>query len=103
MSTSAVVVPESQAVCEGDTLRTVQGFVDSGITVDWYDAPTGGNLLKKGSIFFKPAQAGIYYAEARDTTTNCKGVVRVPSYAFVNDLPSFELKQQPSSCLQNNA
>jgi large repetitive protein len=97
------VVPESQAVCAGDTLRTVQGFVDSGITVDWYDAPTGGNLLKQGSIFFKPTQAGIYYAEARDTTNNCKGIVRVPSYAFVNDLPSFELEAQQPSCLQNTA
>jgi large repetitive protein len=81
----------------------VQGFVDSGITVDWYDAPTGGNLLKKGSIFFKPSQAGVYYAEARDTTNNCKGIVRVPSYAFVNDLPSFELVAQQPSCLQNMA
>jgi hypothetical protein len=100
------VVPESQAICSGDTLRTVKGFVDSGVTVDWYDAPTGGNLLKKGSIFFKPNQAGVYYAEARDTTNNCKGIVRVPSYAFVNDLPSFDLEVQKSTCVdfiaQNN-
>jgi hypothetical protein len=100
------VVPESQAICSGDTLRTVKGFVDSGVTVDWYDAPTGGNLLKKGSIFFKPNQAGIYYAEARDTTNNCKGTIRVPSYAFVNELPTFELESQKSTCIdfiaQNN-
>ncbi|WP_298359533.1 hypothetical protein [Runella sp.] len=100
------VVPESQAICSGDTLRTVKGFVDSGVTVDWYDAPTGGNLLKKGSIFFKPTQAGVFYAEARDTTNNCKGIVRVPSYAFVNELPTFELESQKSTCLdfvaQNN-
>lgn len=93
------VVPESQAICKGDTLRTVKGFVDSGVTVDWYDAPTGGTLLKRGDIFFKPTQAGIYYAEARDTTTNCKGTVRVPSFAFVNDLPTFELETQNPSCV----
>ncbi|MCA0232239.1 MAG: hypothetical protein LCH91_17350 [Bacteroidetes bacterium] len=92
------VVPESQAVCEGDTLRTVQGFVDSGVTVDWYDAPTGGNLLLRGSIFFKPTQSGTYYAEARDTLTNCKGLVRAPSYAFVNELPLFDLDAQKASC-----
>jgi len=97
------VVPESQAVCSGDTLRTVKAFVDSGITVDWYDAPTGGKLLKKADIFFKPTQAGTYYAEARDTLTNCKGTVRVPSYAFVNELPSFDLDAEKPSCLQNTA
>lgn len=93
------VVPESQAICSGDTLRTVKGFVDSGVTVDWYDAPTGGNLLKKGAVFFKPTQAGVYYAEARDTTNNCKGIVRVPSYAFVNELPTFDLESQKSTCV----
>ena len=97
------VVPESQAVCSGDTLRTVTGFVDSGVTVDWYDAPIGGNLLKKGAVFFKPTQGGVYYAEARDTTNNCKGTVRVPSYAFVNDLPTFALNAEKPSCLQNTA
>jgi len=97
------VVPESQAVCVGDTLRTVKGFVDSGVTVDWYDSPTGGTLLQKGTIFFKPSQGGIYYAEARDTTTNCKGTVRVPSYAFVNPLPSFNLEAWKPTCVQNTA
>ncbi|MEZ4900323.1 MAG: hypothetical protein R2822_00385 [Spirosomataceae bacterium] len=97
------VVPESQAICEGDTLRTVKGFVDSGITVDWYDAPIGGNLLKRGDVFFKPSQAGIYYAEARDTLTNCKATVRAPSYAFVNELPSFNLEAIKPSCVQNTA
>jgi hypothetical protein len=92
------VVPESQAVCSGDTLRTVKGFVDSGITVDWYDAPVGGNLLKKGSIFFKPTQAGTYYAEARDTLSNCKSTIRLPSFAFVNELPTFDLVATNPTC-----
>ncbi len=55
--------------------------------------------MKKRSIIFRTGQAGIYYAEARDTTNNCKGIVRVPSYAFVNDLPSFELETDRTTCI----
>ncbi|WP_428654366.1 immunoglobulin domain-containing protein [Runella sp.] len=96
------VVPESQSVCTGDTLRTIHSFVNLGTIVDWYDAPVGGNLLKQNSLFFKPTQAGIVYAEARDLITGCKSGTRVPSYAFVNPLPEFVLESKTPSCFQNN-
>ncbi len=97
-----MVVPESQSICEGDTLRTIRGFVDPGTIVDWYDAPVGGNLLKSGSLTFKPLQAGIVYAEGRDMVTGCKSGARVPSYAFVNPLPEVVLEAKDPTCLQNN-
>ncbi|RXP62717.1 gliding motility-associated C-terminal domain-containing protein [Lutibacter sp. HS1-25] len=51
--------------CEGDS-KTVSVTVDNGLTVDWYDAPTGGNLLLANSNEFDPkGVSGTYYAEAR--------------------------------------
>ncbi len=54
--------------------------------------------LKKGSIFFKPTQAGIYYAESCDTLSGCKGLVRTSSYAFINPHPSFQLVLTRGTC-----
>lgn len=96
------VIPESQSICEGDTLRTIRGYVDTGTIVDWYDAPVGGNLLRSGSLTFKPSQAGVVYAEGRNIVTGCKSVTRVPSYAFINPLPEAVLAAKDPTCLQNS-
>lgn|GEM_PF-1073741 len=96
-----IVIPESQIVCQGDTFRTVRGYVDPGITVDWYDAQ--GNLLKAGSVFFKPTASGVYYAEARVEATGCKSLVRTASSASTSPKPAFVLKATTPTCIGNNA
>lgn len=96
------VIPESQSICEGDTLRTIHGYVDAGTIVDWYDAPVGGNLLKSGSLTFKPFQAGIVYAEGRNMVTGCRSGTRVPSYAFINPVPEVALEAKAPTCFQNS-
>lgn len=95
---SPLVVPSSQAVCAGMPLESLFGFVDDGFTVDWYDAPTGGNLLLAGSLEYKPTGAGVFYALARNIQTNCSGTSRASSTVEVFEKPVFELKSIESSC-----
>lgn len=52
-------------------LKALSVTVDGGLSVDWYDAPTGGNLLLANSTVFNPeGVAGTYYAEAKLTFNN---------------------------------
>jgi hypothetical protein len=56
--------------------------VTNGLTVDWYDQPTGGTRLASGTPSITPAttNAGthIYYAEARDILAGCTSLNRTP-------------------------
>ena len=62
-------------ICENDnTALTVTTPID--ITVNWYDAPTGGNLLLANSNSYKPNTTGIYYAEAVTQVANCSSDTR---------------------------
>lgn len=42
-----------------------------GISVNWYDAPIGGNLLLENGISFIPNTPGTYYAEAISSSVDC--------------------------------
>ena len=37
--------------------------VPEGMTVNWYDAPDGGNLIASNTIQFKPNRPGVFYAQ----------------------------------------
>ena len=62
------------------------------LTVDWYDAPSGGNLMTNNSLqFFAPnTSAGIYtyYAQTRDMRTGFTSTSRVPATLTVDPLPT---------------
>ena len=62
---------------------TVSATVSVGATIDWYDAPTGGNLLSSGSLTYAPTavNVGTYtvYAQARNSTTGCVSLERTPA------------------------
>lgn len=45
--------------------------VPDGISVNWYDASIGGNLLHPGSISYQATSSGTYYAEAISTAPGC--------------------------------
>ncbi|RNC92543.1 MAG: gliding motility-associated C-terminal domain-containing protein [Allomuricauda sp.] len=45
--------------------------VPEGVTVNWYDAPTGGNLLEENTIFYATDTNGTYYAEAVTLIAGC--------------------------------
>lgn len=69
---------DSLTVCLGSSAR-IAAKDTAGITVQWYDAPTGGTLLFTGGIFNTPAlnqdSATYYIASSRNGCTN---VTRVP-------------------------
>lgn len=61
----------NESYCTGDSVPSISASVGFGETVDWYDAPSGGTLLLLGNTTYTPSGPGNYYAEARNTTTNC--------------------------------
>ena len=62
--------------CVGSSVPAITASVSSGITVDWYNVPSGGTALATSTLSYTPASAGVYYAEARNSTTNCKSSTR---------------------------
>ena len=83
-----VMVPISGGdveICTGETIPALTVTVDAGNVVNWYDAPTGGNILIANSTTFTPTQAGVFYAEA-ENTKGCTSE-RTPVSLVINDLP----------------
>jgi hypothetical protein len=57
----------------------ITATVAGGVTVDWYDAASGGTLLSSGATTYTiPSLSATttYYAEARNTTTGCISATR---------------------------
>lgn len=65
-------------ICGSDPFLPLSVSTNSTSGVNWYDAPTGGNLLQSNSTTFTPTAAGTYYAETYDYTTNCLSSARIP-------------------------
>ncbi|MEJ1221164.1 T9SS type B sorting domain-containing protein [Sediminicola sp. 1XM1-17] len=61
-----------------------------GIKVNWYDAPTGGNLLLADSHTYQPTENGTFYAEAETTVAGCISDTRTPVSIFFYQLPEVE-------------
>ena len=61
----------NESYCTGDSVPSISASVGFGETVDWYDAASGGTLLLLGNTTYSPSGPGTYYAEARNTMTNC--------------------------------
>ena len=66
---------DQNATCVSSAIPAISVTVNARETADWYDAPTGGNLLASATTY-QPTQTGTYYAEARNTTTNCVSASR---------------------------
>jgi len=71
---NAPVSGGNRSTCEGEPFPALTVTVKNGETADWYNA--SGTLLSSGSTSYTPSAAGTYYAEARNTTTNCKSATR---------------------------
>lgn len=76
-----------KVICQGSPIPSLSVTVPTGHTADWYSTATGGTALVIGSTSYTPTVAGIYYAETRNTTTNCKSATRTPVTLTVNPLP----------------
>lgn len=75
-------------ICQSQTIPTMSVSVGTNETVDWYDAPDGGTLLVTGNVNYTPTVAGIYYAETRNTITNCLSDSRTAVQLSIKPTPS---------------
>ena len=77
--------------CFGESIPTIGVSVNVDETVNWYDAPTGGNLLQASSFTYTPVTNGVYYAESINTTTSCISSTRTAVTVVENPLddPTF--------------
>ncbi|WP_244954726.1 Ig-like domain-containing protein [Winogradskyella helgolandensis] len=81
--TTSTVLPDAP-VSDGDAdsgcnsnEATLSVTVPSGITVDWFDAATAGNLLQSNSTSLVVNASGTYYAQATNSVTGCVSATRV--------------------------
>ena len=84
---SAPVSGGDQSYCTGDPVPNITASVGLGETVDWYDAASGGALLLLNNTTYFPPGPGTYYAEARNTGTNCLSGART-AIIVTQDTPS---------------
>ena len=67
---SAPVSNGDITICENEN-QPLEVTVPTDITVNWYDAVSGGNLLEENNTSFSPENEGVYYAEAISINGNC--------------------------------
>ncbi len=77
----------NKSFCSDGVVPTITASVIAGETVDWYDAPSGGVILKSSSLSFTPSAAGTYYALARNTTSGCVSSSRTGITVTMNAQP----------------
>ncbi len=85
--TLAPVSGGNKSYCIGGTVPTITASVSAGETVDWYNASSGGTLLRSGSLSYTPAGAGTFYAMTRNTTSGCVSSTRTAITVTQNPLP----------------
>ncbi|MBL7889860.1 MAG: HYR domain-containing protein [Bacteroidia bacterium] len=82
--------------CDAGTLNLLA--TSSGGTINWYDAPTGGNLVGTGTSFTTPSISSTttYYVDA--TSGTCTSSPRIAVVATVNTTPSITGTTDASIC-----
>uniref|UniRef100_UPI0037538BBA Ig-like domain-containing protein n=1 Tax=Emticicia sp. TaxID=1930953 RepID=UPI0037538BBA len=97
---NAPVSGGNQIICLGQIIPFLTANVGNGEVVEWYDAISGGNLLATGSSYTPSvATGGIFYAQAKNTTTNCVSATRTAISLTINALPI--LNVGTSACSTN--
>lgn len=74
-------------ICEGEPIPTLSVTPATGESVNWFDAPTGGNLLQANSSTFTPTLEGTYYAEAFFPNATCVSDTRTPVSFSIRETP----------------
>ena len=83
---SAPVSNGDVTICE-DQNQPLEVTVPTDITVNWYDAISGGNLLEENSTSFSSENEGTYYAEAISVNGNCISNIRTAVTLTFSQLP----------------
>ncbi len=84
-------------VCEDEPMPTLTLNPTVGATIDWYDAPAGGNLLQAGNSSYTPAAPGTYFAEVRQVATGCTSLQRL--LVSVVQPPVLTTQLEATTCL----
>jgi hypothetical protein len=82
---SSAVVP-NQSRCGAGTV-TFTSTITAGLTLDWYDAATGGTLLSQGTATYTTpiiSATTTYYVAVRNATTGCVSANRLAVTATIN-------------------
>ncbi len=100
---SSPTTPNNSTICEGAPNPPLTVSTVPGNTVDWYSAPIGGVLLLAGSASYTPPgpfAPGSYsfYAEARETSTNCTSPTRLEVILTVNAVPTVTQPADQTVC-----
>jgi gliding motility-associated-like protein len=77
------------AICEGE-VGILLVSIESSYTINWFDAPTNGNLLLEANNNFETSTAGTYYAEANSLEIECASLSRTPVTLTVNLAPTVQ-------------
>ncbi len=97
--------PIHAEICDGETIPSLSVSVPAGQTVNWYDAPTGGNLLASNTTSYTPSGPlgpGIYtyYAETFNLEDECTSSTRTEVFLIIHDQPSINLETEPICALE---
>lgn len=63
---------------------------DPGHSVDWFDAPSGGNLVASNTSSLNATASGTYYAEAFIPNITCRSATRTPVTLTVSQTPQVQ-------------
>jgi hypothetical protein len=87
-------LPVNGSVC-GSGVVTLKATAPAGVTVDWYDAATGGTLMQSGTVTgvnsyttTSLSATKLFYAQARNILAGCLSVSRLTVTATVNAFPT---------------
>ena len=98
---SSAVVPHMSS-CGASAITFTGTSLGAGITLDWYDAATGGNLLSQGTTTFTTpviSTTTTYYVAARNTSTGCVSATRTAVIATINAIPTISSTTGASVCV----
>lgn len=74
-------------ICSNDPVTPLSVTPGPGEQINWFDAPTGGNLLQANSASFIPTLEGTYYAEAFVPNATCVSDTRTPVSFNIREIP----------------
>ena len=77
----ATILTQSVSILSGQNATLSASTAEAGVTLDWYDVPTGGTkLLGDSNTFTTPILTATktYYVESRNSAGGCVSATRVP-------------------------
>jgi gliding motility-associated-like protein len=82
--------------CDSGQTLTATATVNSGESIVWYDAASGGTVVSDPSL--TGAGTVTYYAEATDTATACTSAIRTALSLTLRPLPFLDLESEYVIC-----